>query len=321
MGAEPLDIAPAAAPWPRLPGARRWSAAVFARNEAASIGDCLRALARAGATEATVIVNGSTDGSVTVAADAMRQSGLPGRVYEIAFADKSNAINQYLHVLRPAAEMHVFTDAYAAVSPDSLRRLSARLADPQALAAAAVPDSGRSAAAIRQGMMASPGLHGSLFALRGDFVERLAASGLRLPLGLYRGDGLLGSFVMHDLDALGNPWGPPRIAVEPEARWKTRPLRPWRPADLRRHWHRLLQQGRGRLESAAIRHAIYAGGFGALPATTERLVLDWLDARPDAAPDARRDPLAAIALRRIRRAGPAPGEDALRPRLVAAVGR
>jgi len=304
-----------------------WSIAIFARNEMASLPRCLEALAAATAgaqAEVSLLLNGSTDGSEQAAPRLMREARLRGSVWSIPHADKSNAINQYLHRLRPEAGLHVFVDAYAAVKPDALRRLAARLvAEPLAMAAAAVPSSGRSAAALRADMLEYPGLHGSLFALRGSFVERLAASGLRLPLGLYRGDGLLGSFVMHDLDSASSPWRPPHIAVEPEASWTLQSLRPWSPADIRRHLRRLVQQGRGRLESGAIRHTIYpgqgrCGGFGALPERADSMILDWLAAVPEARPRLARDPFAALALRRIRRAAP-PETSALEPRLVAAV--
>ena len=298
-----------------------WSVAVFGRNEAASLGDCLHALARAGegaALEITVMLNGSTDDSVVVATRTMRAAGLRGRICTIAYPDKSNAINQYLHGLRPPASVHFCVDAYAAVAPDALRLLAARLAaEPEANAAAAVPSSGRSAAALRASMLAYPGLHGSFFALRGCFVKRLAAARLRLPLDLYRGDGLLGSFVMHDLDA-ADVWTPSRVAVEPRATWTTRQLQPWRLADLQRAWRRLVRQGRGRLESRAIRNAIYSGGFGALPVEGNRLVLDWLGADPAARPQAWRDPFAALALRELHR--PVPRPEALLPRVAAEVG-
>ncbi|WP_052402034.1 glycosyltransferase family A protein [Muricoccus aerilatus] len=306
-----------------------WSIAVFARNEASSLGRCFEALAAATAglrAEVSVVLNGTTDGSDSAAPALMQALGLQGRVWSIPHADKSNAINQYLRRLRPPAGLHVFVDAYAAVAPDALRRLAARLAaEPLAMAAAAVPSAGRSAAALKADMLRYPGLHGSLFALRDGFVQRLVASGLRLPVGLYRGDGLLGSFVMHDLDAAGSPWRSPLVAVVPEATWTLRPLRPWHPADLRRHWRRLVQQGRGRLERGAIRHTIYPGpggpgGFAALPENADRMILDWLSSTPDAAPDPRRDPFAALALRRLRRAVP-PAPAALEPRLVATVGQ
>lgn len=298
--------------------AEDWSVAVCARNEAAALPGCLRALAEAGLSAAghvTVLLNGCTDGSAAVAAQALRALGLRGRIYAIPQGDKANAINLFLHALRPPAAVYFFVDGYAAVAPDALRRLAQRLLDqPAAMAAAAVPSTGRSAAAHRRNMLAHPGLHGSLFALRGAFVERIAADGLRLPVGMYRGDGLLGSFVLHDLDAAGGGWVTTRLAVEPDATWVAPRLRPWRLRDLWRHGQRLVQQARGRLQWPALRAAIYPAGFAALPPDADRATLRWIDADPAARrPKPWRDPLAVLALARMRRAPP-PGD--LSPRLL-----
>jgi hypothetical protein len=308
----------------QVPGAEArlgWSIAVFGRNEAGSIGDCLRAIARAGqghAPHVTVLLNGTTDGSQALAGEALRAEGLAGCVYDIPHGDKAHAVNLFLHELRPRAGTYFCVDAYARVRPDALRLLAASLErQPKALAAAAVPSTGRSAPALRRMMQEHSGLHGSLFALRGDFVDRLVAAGLRLPLGLYRGDGLLGAFVLHDLDAQHGGWDTGRIALTPEASWTTPEWQPWRWRDLRRQVRRMVQQGRGRLESAAIRSIIYdGGGFTGLPPQADAMVLDWIAADPAARiPAARRDPFARIALARLRQAAP-PSPDALRPRLV-----
>ncbi|MFC0406742.1 glycosyltransferase [Roseomonas elaeocarpi] len=303
-------------------GEAEWTAAVFGRNEAPFIAGCIRALARAGEgrnLHVTVLLNGTTDGSAALAAAALREAGLRGRVFLIPQADKANALNQFIHALRPRAEVGFFVDAYAAVEPDALRRLAARLqTHPDALASAAVPSTGRSAAALRERMRVEPGLHGSLFALRGRFLDRVAAAGVRLPLGLYRGDGLVGSLVMHDLDAAHGGWRTDRLLVEEGATWRAPTLSPLRWRDARRHWHRLVQQGRGRLQWAALRDVLYAadgrGGFGAMPGDADRHVLEWIARDPTArAPRFWRDPFAALALRRMRRA--APWGD-LAPRLV-----
>lgn len=296
--------------------------AVFARNEAARLGACLRALGRSEGIphlHVTVLLNGTRDGSARAAADAMREAGLAGRLIDIPHGDKSHAMNLFLHRLRPPAPLYVLMDGFAEVRPDALARLAERLArTPAAEAAAAVPSTGRSADALRRSMIEQPGLHGSLFALRGSFVERLAAARLRLPRGLYRGDGLIGAMVMHDLDALAHGWEPARIAVEPDASWVTPPGRLWHWPDLRRHLHRLLRQARGRLEMAALRDALYRKGFTGLPADSRTLVLDWIAADPSRAPGLRQDPLARLALVLLRQPAVDPPPEALEPRLLLA---
>ena len=288
--------------------ARGWSVAVFARNEGQSIARCLEALANAARgqdTHVTVLLNGTTDDSPERAAAALRATGFSGRIYTIDEGDKANAFNQFVHRLRPPAATYFFVDAYAAVAKDSLARLDGSLrAEPRALAAAAVPSTGRSAASLRDRMAREPGVHGSLFALRGSFLDRITAKGLHLPLGLYRGDGMVGAFVLHDLDAMGGGWRHERLAVDPGATWEAPSLRPWLWRDLMRHWRRLVQQGRGRLQTAAIRDLIYRAGFEALPDDADALALRWVAAAPGNRPRFWRDPLAAIALVRMRHQRP-----------------
>ena len=315
-----LPMAPLSQPMPKP----RWAAAICARNEAQGIVGCLHALALAGAgagagaakrLHVTVLLNGCTDNTGPLAQRALRETGLPGRIYTIAQGDKANAFNQFVHRLRPAASTYFFIDGYAAVAPDALERLDTALAGrAEAAAAAAVPSSGRSATSLRQKMVAEPGLHGSLFALRGSFVERITALGLRLPVGLYRGDGLVGSMVLHDLDAAGGGWKPSRLVVEPAATWHAPVLQPWRLRDLRRHFNRLVQQGRGRLQGQALRAVLYPGGFQALPEYADEHTLRWIDAAPASRrPWPWHDPFAALALARMRRTCPAAD---LTPRLV-----
>ncbi len=293
---------------------------MFARNERPTLISCLKHIARAvdgRDAHVSVILNGSSDGSALALKAAAPEIGVPFSVYEIDYADKSNAINQVVHHLRRTAEICFFVDAYAMITPDSLIDLAETLAaNPRAMAAAAVPSAGRSADAMRAEMMINPGIHGSLFALRGEFVARMAEQDFRIPVGLYRGDGLIGSALMHNLDALGTPWTKHHIAIAPKATWSFRPLSPWNSADRKRQWNRLLRQGRGELEDMAIKRLIYLGNYEALPEFASELVRDLLrNDRAEALRCLRRRPLGVMALREAFAAkDPAPGD--LVPRLV-----
>ncbi len=242
-----------------------WNVVVIARDEAERLDACLDRLAaelraRAGpapggvnADRITVVLNGCRDASHEVTRRFAQASGLEVRGFEIAFADKSNAWNQYVHELAPMADLHIFVDGYTRVAPGSLAALAAALAaDPHAHAASGLPG-GRGAAAYRRTVQRDGGLHGSLHALRGSFVERIRLAGLRLPVGLYRGDGLIGSFAMHDLDP-ATAWDPARVAQVERATWSAQAFAP---PDLWRHLRRRVNQARGRLESAAVKRIIY----------------------------------------------------------------
>ena len=293
------------------------SIAVFCQNEAPRIAACIAGIAAAAESlrvGVTVIVNGSTDGSAKLALQTARRHGLATRIFSISYADKSHAIDLSFGHLREAAAVHVFVDGYAVMGPDALTALSAALAsNPHAMAAAGVPANGRSMAATIAGTLRHDGqLNGQLYALRPDFIDRITQTGLVLPVGLYRGDGLIGSMACHDLDPRSNPWDGHRIQGVAQATYEIAPLSPLRPADIARQLRRKVRQMRGRLESAAITSIIYDRGYAALPAFADDMIAAWLagGGRPQAALAER--PFMGLALRQHARAH-RPDEAALRP--------
>ena len=148
---------------------------------------------------------------------------------------------------------------------------------PFAVAATGVAGNGRTEVKRRREIVETGGsLCGQLYALRPDFVRRLVAAGVRLPVGLYRGDGLLGSMAAHDLDALGEPWRDDRIAGVDEAVFELDTLSPFRWRDWRRQFRRKVRQMRGLIENAAIKAVFYDAGYAALPAHADDLIGRYL---------------------------------------------
>ncbi len=257
------------------------SVAVFCANEAPHIGACIAGVARAAAgmrVSVTLIANGSTDGSVERALQMAARYELPLRCVRIAYPDKSNAINHALTTLREPAPLHVFVDGYAVMGDHALIALGAALdRAPDAQAATGVATGSGSMARLTGDTLREGGrLHGQLHALRPSFVDRMTEAGLFLPVGLYRGDGLLGSMACHDLDPLGTPWDPHRIVGAAEATYTLPRPRLWRPTDARRLFRRRVRQMRGRMENAAIKSIIYAQGYQGLPAYADDMIAGWL---------------------------------------------
>jgi glycosyltransferase involved in cell wall biosynthesis len=300
------------------------SVTVFCHNEAARVGACLASIAAAGSRMrlgVTVIANGTTDRSIDHARKALGKSNLPGRIYNIAHADKSNAINHSFYTLRQTARLHVFIDAYAIIAPDSFTGFAAMLSSHQeAVAATGIAGNGRTMQAATEETLKIGGrLHGQLHAFRPSFLDRLTAAGLRLPVGLYRGDGLLGSMACHDLDALQNPWENFRIKGTVEAVYRIPRLSPFRPGDIARQFRRKIRQMRGRMENAALSAIIYRHGFAALPATANEMIAAWL-ASGGSVPVSRSErPFMHLALQAVRRTDFPPAAD-LEPRLIHATG-
>ena len=275
---------------------------VIARDEAVRIGECIARIEDDAAdlsARLVVLLNGTTDGSRRLVSDRLRASKLPSYLFEIAAGDKSNAWNQYVHAIAPTlgpVGVHIFVDGYAWVKRGAFRALmDALVSDPYAHAASGMPTGSPSASRVRDQMQQSGGLHGSLHALRAEFLDRVRARGLRLPVGLYRGDGLIGSFAMQDLDPLGSPWDTRRIRHVPLATWAAPVF------SLRlglRYIRRRINQARGRIETVALQDVIYKHGFEALPRFADLMLADYLQANPSKRPGWM-DLAGQLALRRI----------------------
>jgi glycosyltransferase involved in cell wall biosynthesis len=297
------------------------SVTIFCHNEARRIGACIASIAGAGRhmrLAITVIANGTTDASIARAQAALANNKLAGRIYSIAHADKSNAINHSFTTLRQPARMHVFVDAYAIIAPDSFSGFAAMLsAHPEAVAATGIAGNGRTMkAATEETLKVGGRLHGQLHAFRPSFIDRLTQAGLRLPIGLYRGDGLLNSMACHDLDPRQFPWENARIKGTAEAIYKIPQLSPFRPSDISRQFRRKIRQMRGRMENAALTSLIYQHGFSALPLSADDMILAWLATGARVPVSRAERPFMAFAMRALRRG--IPSADELEPRLIEA---
>jgi hypothetical protein len=265
-----------------------WSAVILSsRDDAETLCSSIEA-ARAAASGERAIIDVMVNGNPRLAAQVTAglesgrssRSGLAAvRVWSLRLRDKANAWNQYVHTVWPGAEIAFFIDGYARVWPDALARLSDRLRESRrALAAAAVPTAGRSADSLRARMIKEPQINGSLYALRGATLDALRQSGARMPLGLYRQDGLLGSALAFGLDPARHAWTPDRIAVVPEASWSRRVASPWNTRDLLGRFDRMTRQALGVFEARAIReHLVHRErSLADLPTTNAGFIASWM---------------------------------------------
>ena len=262
-----------------------WNIAVFCRNERASIGRCIESLAQASRNRRaliTLIVNGSTDDSAAAALAAGHECGASIAIYTIPHGDKANAMNRFYYQLRETAAFYFFVDAYARIAPNALAELESCLATrPDVVAATGIAANGRTMRLHSIPTLEGGGqLHGQLHALRADFIDRLMERKIRLPIGLYYGDGLVGSMAMHDLDPLSIAWDPKRIGASPGATYEIPVLSPFRLQDLKRQYHRKIRQMRGRLENLAIRGIVYRQGYAGLPEYADDMIEDYLSHYP-----------------------------------------
>jgi hypothetical protein len=285
-----------------------WNVAVFCQNEAARIGQCIASIAQAIGTRralVTVVVNGTTDDSAAVAWQAARAHNLPIEIWRIPHGDKANAIDQFLYKLRVPAGMYFCVDGYVKIGPRSFEGLAAGLATrPAAVAATGIAINGRTMQRSSEEVLSGK-LQGALHALRPEFIDRMVGQGISLPIGLYRGDGLLGSMAAHDLDPIGTQWDTSRIVGVAEATFEVPSLSLFAPNDLRRQFRRKVRQMRGHLENAAIKTVIYRRGFTALPAYADEMIATYLGEHGVPPTPLVDKPFMMLALRQHRTARPA----------------
>ena len=296
-----------------------WCIAVFARNEAARIGDCLTAIAKAtGDVLAGVIliINGASDETSETALGLLPTLGLRASVYKIEFGCKSHAMNVFIHDLRPKAKIYSFVDATTFIEPNALRALAAVLNRRSDIAAVSgLPINGRGAARMRREAIQNSKLFGQLFAVRQSCLDELSLRGRRLPIGLYRCDGLFVGFICWETDGIAHERAMPRIATVPEAEWRIRPISWFGWKDITVGFNRLVRQARGRLENQSWNPILWTRGFGALPRFANDMISEWLKTNSP-----QKEPLQDrfftwLALRQVRQ-WRRPGEDALLPRKI-----
>jgi hypothetical protein len=267
----------------------KWSVAIFSSRESFEIlsKSIEAALAASrGETVVDVVINGSRgladQAGKFVETLQTRRVTARVRVWYVSVADKSHAWNQYLYDIWPGADIAFFVDGYVQVMKDAFAQISDGLAGASnALAGSGVPTMGRSARRLQT----KPGIHGNLYAIKGDVLRKVRKNGFRLPLGLYRTDSLVGAIICFGLDPTKNQWDSNRLLIQPRATWRFDPLRWWSITDLRSHWKRVVRQAQGTLENSAVRQhlEVWRKAPEHLPRTATELVFDWMTTSPRAA--------------------------------------
>lgn len=259
------------------PFAGPWSVMVLAHNEERHIERCLRSVLdgdRAAALEVYVMANGCTDATEAIVA-RMARSDPRVHLVSIALGDKCNAWNVFVHETVPSAcpgrGIYFFMDGDATAVPGSFSAMAHALAeDAHANAVGAPPASGRSMRRDRNELLSERGLVANLYALRGSFVERCRAAGVRIPLKLEGDDGLIGALVKWDLDPR-RPMDSRRIAPCADAGFRFQSFSLLRPADWRAYWKRMVRYGRRRYEFDLLGPRLASGGLAAMPVDIREL--------------------------------------------------
>jgi glycosyltransferase involved in cell wall biosynthesis len=253
---------------------------VLAHNEAEHITACLDSLYAAEPQqplEIFVLANGCTDDTEPIVLDYARKHS-EVHLVSIALADKCNAWNVYIHetVPRHAAGygVYFFMDGDARVLPGSLSAMIEGLSqNPRALAASAVPITGRNRQRDRQSILDDHGLVANLYALSGVFVRSLQDKQVKIPVGLEGDDGLIGALVKWNLDPRTN-WDDARVVPCPKAGFSFDSLSWLRPRDWRTYWRRRIRYARRQYEFELIGQRLKASGLDGMPMHIRELYRD-----------------------------------------------
>ena len=205
------------------------------------------------------------------------------RLWNMELGDKANAWNQFVQCIFEGQEIVWFMDGYVTPNADAFLSLRSGLAqNPDVLGATGVPTIGFSAARHRNKMRKRGGLHGNLFCMRGTVIKRIADQGIRLPLGLYWVDGLVGALLNFNLDPSCNEWNPERVWVDHQASWTSDFPGIFETGDFASRLRRVLRQARGRIENAAFSEFLHVRRRDpkSLPFSVNILVANWIKESP-----------------------------------------
>lgn len=271
-----------------------WTVAIIAARESiVTLGRCITATLAACTSHGAVVdvvINGNTE--LAEAAAALVRSGKLDtgssvvRVWSIAVGDKAHAWNQYVHYIWPGSEITYFVDGYVEPRPDAFVALSRRLGEaPEALGVTGVPSAGRSAAKTRETMLRHGGIQGNMHALGNEAMTEIKQRGVRLPLGLYRTDSLIGALLLLKLAPESAKWEPKRLVVAGDATWDIPGQSAFTFQNVKAQLKRMLRQAQGDLENRALREHMTVQHLPAqqFPETAAELVINWIAAQPEQA--------------------------------------
>ena len=223
----------------------RYRVAVFAHNDAPTIAATVESIRQSFSRppddlKIFVVVNGSTDGTPEVVRDLSRRYAEIVPI-EIAFGDKCNAWNTFVHgYLDERSVCHFFMDSDVTCSPGALELMTRRLQDtPEARAIGGLPMSGRKREYYRKIALQWHWLYGNLYAVRTSHLQKVAAAGVRLPLGLRGNDHVITRVVKSDI---GGDWieRDEWLIHDDRAGYEFPSLQPFRWRDIRVYTNRMV---------------------------------------------------------------------------------
>lgn len=202
------------------------------------------------------------------------------RIWNLSQADKATAWNTYLYDIWVGADLAFFIDGYVMPWPDAMMQIEAGLANkPETLGSTGIPTMGRSAKCLREDMLQNGGIHGNLFAIKGEVCLALKESKFFLPVGIYRTDPTIGATLAFNLDPRHYSWNiKERILVNKDVSWSIPEQNIWSLNFCKSFIKRRIRQAQGQLENLAVRQhfAILKKTPEELPRRVDELIDSWI---------------------------------------------
>ncbi len=269
---------------------------IMAYNEADNITACLESVAMNiqdlsashpacyDQVECLVVANGCRDNTAELARQFSEQSARlkpsvkPAvtpwvKVFEIERGDKANAWNRAVHQYSKASQYYVFLDGDCVAQPNAIAKLIDELShDVKLNACSAVPSAKLSL--YRQEMVTKGGIAGCLYALSGQFVQRIKQQKIKMPIGFIGDDSLVGALAHWDLDPLDNCWNKALTKVCPQAQFNY-PSTWWHAiTDPRFYLNRYRRYSLRHFQNKLLSERLYVAGLKGIPERVDILYQD-----------------------------------------------
>ena len=206
------------------------------------------------------------------------------RIWSLEVADKANAWNQHIHEIWHQGLDAIYVDGYARVTSNAVSSLLKTMkSNAEVLGSSGVPTVGRSAKSIAKTMEIEGGFHGNLCAIRSTAMAEMRKRKIRIPVGMYRVDAIMGAFLSFGLKNDTRIWEPKRyIPVTFDATWNIESKKWYRPQDIIAWHRRSMRQSRGKVENAAVKYhlTVENTAFEHLPEDIGQLFNRWKSACP-----------------------------------------
>jgi glycosyltransferase involved in cell wall biosynthesis len=231
--------------------ANNYSVVTFAYNEEDTIGATIRSIIENSdhrLAQITIVANGCTDRTYEVALATLQEfASCRYVVKNLAYGDKCNAWNFYVHQLLPDTDVHFFVDSDVTFTYKAFAVLFDGLIATDKLAIAGLPLTGRNIDFYTELTLKYACLYGGLYGLRHEFLNKLRSQNIKLPIGLSWIDAQLTKMINHNLEPAKDDYQG-RVTCIPGVGYEFDSLKPWKLADIRLYINRLVRYKSGQLQ-------------------------------------------------------------------------